>query len=145
MKDIKNIFRNLEKQMKQSTWYKDDWEIYNRGTYFQLYKTNWHNHKQGGIHFETFIESAQIKQKTFPICMHVEEDCPSQVSFMENFLEIERARIESWKRYQIVGRGYVVCQRTVPLNFKNLEHRLYEELIRLRQLECSVDKVLAML
>jgi|TARA_B110000240_G_scaffold190936_1_gene232802 hypothetical protein len=145
MKDIKNIFRNLEKQVKQSVWFDDDWEIYNRGTYFQLYKRNWHNQNQGGIHFETFIESAQIKQKAFPICMHVEEDCPSQSTFIKNFLEIERDRIESWKRYQIVGRGYVVFQRAVPLNFKNLEQRLYEELIRLRQLESSVDKALAML
>ena len=44
-------------------------EIYNRGDYLQLYKMNWHNNSQGGVHFET-IEAAQIKQKKFPIvCM----------------------------------------------------------------------------
>ena len=38
--------------------------------------------------------------------------------------------------------GYSICQKELPLNFKNLEERLLEELNRLRQLESSVDKVL---
>ena len=56
MKNIKNIFRNLEKKLKQASWFEPDWEIYNRGEYLQLYKANWHNENQGGIHFETYIE-----------------------------------------------------------------------------------------
>ena len=51
MKNIKNIFRNLEKKLKQASWFEPDWEIYNRGEYLQLYKANWHNENQGGIHF----------------------------------------------------------------------------------------------
>ena len=49
MKNIKNIFRNLEKKLKQASWFEPDWEIYNRGEYLQLYKANWHNENQGGI------------------------------------------------------------------------------------------------
>ena len=142
MKDIKNIFRNLEKMLKQSSWFKDDWEIYNRGAYLQLYKASWHNQNQGGIHFETYIESPQIKKKAFPICMHAEDDCPSQSEFIHNFLALEADRIKSWKQYQTIGTGYSICQRTLPLNFKNLEQRLFEEFNRLRQLETSVEKVL---
>ena len=145
MKDIKNIFRNLEKMLKQSTWFDNDWEIYNRGVYLQLYKGNWHNQNQGGIHFETYIEAPQIKQKAFPICMHAEEDCPSQSEFIQQFLELEGDRIRSWKKYQTIGRGYNICQRTLPLNFKNLEQRLFEEFNRLRQLETSVEQVLRQL
>ncbi len=145
MKDIKNIFRNLEKQLKQSSWFEDDWEIYNRGTYLQLYKTNWYNQNQGGIHFETYIEAPQIKQKAFPICMHAEEDCPSQPLFIQKFLEIEQDRIKQWKGYKTVGKGYSICQRTLPLNFKNLEQRLVEEFNRLRQLESGVEQALSML
>ena len=142
MKDIKNIFRNLEKKLRQSNWFEDDWEIYNRGTYLQLYKMNWHNQNQGGIHFETYIEAPQIKQKAFPVCMHAEEDCPAQSEFIQKFLELEASRINSWKGYKAIGKSYNICQRTLPLNFKNLEERLFEELNRLRQLESGVEQVL---
>lgn len=141
MKDLKNVFRNLEKSLKQSSWFEDDWEIYNRGVYLQLYKTNWHNQNQGGIHFETFIESREVKQKAFPICLHAEEDCPSQQEFIQEFLSLETDRIESWKGYQI-GEGYSICKRTMPLNFKNLEQRLLEEFNRLRQLESGIEQAL---
>ena len=142
MKDVKGVFRNLEKKLRQSSWFDDDWEIYNRGVYLQLYKVNWHNDDQGGVHFETYIEAPQIKQKEFPICMHAEEDCPSQQVFIQNFLAIEGDRIRSWKGYQAIGTGYSVCQRKLPLNFKNLENRLLEEFNRLRQLEAGIDQVL---
>jgi len=142
MKDIKSIFRNLEKKLKQSNWFEDDWEIYNRGPYLQLYKTNWHNQNQGGIHFETYIEAPQIKIKSFPVCMHAEEDCPSQPEFIQRFLEIEGDRIKRWKGYQTMGKDYRICQRTLPLNFKNLEQRLFEELNQLRQLEGGVEEAL---
>lgn len=142
MKDIKNIFRNVEKRLRASRWFEDEWEIYNRGTYLQLAKSNWYNGSQGGVHFETYIEAPQVKKKAFPVCMHAEEDCPSQARFIDDFLQLEQARIRSWKGYQIIGGGYSICQKELPLNFKNLEERLLEELNRLRQLESSVDKVL---
>ena len=142
MKDIKKIFRNLEEKLKQSNWFEGEWKIYNRGAYLQLYKVNWHNQNQGGIHFETYIETPQIKQKAFPVCMHAEEDCPSQPEFIQKFLALEGDRIKSWKGYQAGGKDYNICQRTLPLNFKNLEQRLFEEFNRLRQLEGSVEQAL---
>lgn len=144
MKDLKKVFRNLEKELNQSSWFGDDWEIYNRGAYLQLYKGSWYNQNQGGIHFETFIEAKQIKAKSFPICMHAEEDCPSQQEFIRAFLALEGDRIESWKGYQTIGDGYSICMRTLPLNFKNLEQRLFEEFNRLRQLEASVEQALSL-
>ena len=142
MKDVKGVFRNLEKKLRQSNWFGDDWEIYNRGVYLQLYKVDWHNQNQGGVHFETYIEAPQIKKKEFPICMHAEEDCPSQPEFIQNFLELEGDRIRGWKGYQTVGKGYSICQRNLPLNFKNLEDRLLEEFNRLRQLEAGIAEAL---
>ena len=70
MKNVKNIFRNVENKLSSMSWFNDDWEIYNRGDYMQLYKTNWYNGNQGGVHFETYIESSEIKAKEFPILMH---------------------------------------------------------------------------
>ena len=116
MKDIKNIFRNVEKRLRASRWFEDEWEIYNRGNYLQLAKSNWCNGSQGGVHFETYIEAPQLKKKAFPICMHAEEDCPSQAKFINDFLTLERARIGAWKDYQVIGNGYSICQRELPLN-----------------------------
>ena len=142
MKDIKNIFRGLEKLLKGAKWFDEDWEIYNRGPYLQLYKTTWFNHNQGGIHFETSIEAPQLKEKAFPIAMHAEEDCPSQSEFMECFLRLEGERIKSWKKYQIEGRRFTVFYRKLPLNYKNLEQRIYSELSLLRQLEDGIESTL---
>lgn len=142
MKNVKGVFRNLEEKLTRSKWFTDDWTIYNRGPYMHLSKHGWHNHNQGGVHFETYIEAPQIKKKEFPICLHAEEDCPSQATFIERLLELEGDRIRSWKGYRTIGKGFSICERTLPLNFKNLEDRLLEELNRLRQLERSIDEVL---
>ncbi|EEX31330.1 MULTISPECIES: hypothetical protein [Vibrio] len=142
MKDVKGVFRNLEKMLQQASWFDDGWEIYNRGNYLQLYKENWFNHNQGGVHFETFIEAPQIKQKQFPVCVHAEEDCPSQSEFIRQLMELEGERIQGWKGYKALDNSYGICQRTLPLNFKNLEQRLFEEFNRLRMLEASIEKVL---
>ena len=142
MKDIKNVFRNFERKMEQSRWFEDGWNIYNRGEYLQLYKDSWYNHNQGGIHFETFIESREIRLKEFPICVHAEDDCPSQERFIQELLGLEGERIRRWKSYKTGGSSYTVCMRTLPLNFKNLEQRLFEEFNRLRQLESGIQEAL---
>lgn len=141
MKDVKKVFRNIEDKLRQSNWFNDEWEIYNRGTYLQLYRENWFNQNQGGVHFETFIEANQLKDKLFPICMHAEEDCPQQDRFVEEFVALEGDRISGWKGYKTVGEGYVICERRLPLNFKNLEQRILEEFNRLRKLEESIAAV----
>lgn len=145
MKDVKAVFRNLEKMLRQSAWFEDGWEIFNRGSYMQLYKSNWYNANQGGVHFETFIEDAQFRETAFPISLHAEEDCPSQQRFIEALIDSERGRIQGWKGYRLVGKGYTVCERSLPLNFKALEQRLLQEFNQLRALEGAVDKTLSQL
>ena len=142
MKDIKKLFRTLEQNLRQTIWFDDGWVIYNRGPYLQLYKENWYNQNQGGVHFETYIEAPQMQKKEFPVHMHAEEDCPQQQRFIEEFLTLEADRIRNWKGYSVIGEGYNICSRTLPLNFKNLEQRLFEEFNRLRQLEASIDAAL---
>ena len=142
MKNSKGIFRNLEKRLLQSSWFVNGWNIYNRGEYLQLYKDGWYNHNQGGIHFETYIETREIKNKEFPICVHAEGDCPSQERFIEKLVSLEGARIKSWKGYKVVGKGYVICERKLPLRSKNLEERIFQELNRLRQLEDGIEEAL---
>ncbi len=74
--------------------------------------------------------------------MHAEEDCPSQAEFKDCFLRLEGERIKSWKNYQIDGGGFTVLQRKLPLNYKNLEQRIYSELSLLRQLEDGIESTL---
>ena len=145
MKEIKTKFKRLEKKIFGARWFSEDWEIYNRGPYLQLYKSNWFNGSQGGIHFETYIEGPQLKNKSFPVCLHAEEDCPSQSVFIEELLKLEGDRIRSWKGYTVGGLGYSICQKSLPLNFKNIEDKIFEELSRLRQLETSIEAVLSVL
>ena len=142
MKEIKALFRNVEKMLKQARWYDDDWEIYNRGPYLQLYKSTWFNQSQQGVHFETYIEAPQIKQKVFPICVHAEQECPEQLQFMQKLIAVESRQIQSWKGYTIIGEGYQVCQKNLPLNFKNLEQRMFEEFNQLRKLAATIDLLL---
>ena len=142
MKNSKNIFRNLEKQLRQTSWFNEDWEIYNRGVYLQLYKINWCIHNQGGVHVEGFIEAPQIKKKVVHTCMHAEEDCPSRNIFKEKFLSLENERLNKWKGYEKVVGEYNIIQKTLPLNYKNLEKRLFDEFIQLRKLADSVDDIL---
>ena len=97
MKDLKLIFKNFEKTLRDSAWFDDGWEIYNRGVYLQLYKSNWYNQNQGGVHFETYIEAPQVKKKSFPVCFHAEEECPAQQDFISRFLESHGDEIRGWK------------------------------------------------
>ena len=145
MKEVKNKFKRLEKKISEARWFKDDWEVYNRGPYLQLLKSNWHNGNQSGIHFEIYIEGPQLKKKSFPVCFHAEEDCPSQALFIEKLLTLEGNRIRSWKGYAVVGQGFSICQKSLPLNFKNIEDKIFDELNRLRQLERSIETVLSVL
>ena len=126
----------------KSSWFKNGWNIYNRGEYLQLYKDNWHNHNQSGIHFETYIEAREIRQKEFPICVHAEEDCPSQERFIEELLNLEGDKIRKWKGYKTIGKGYAICERKLSLNSKNIEQRIFEELSRLRKLEAGIQEAL---
>ncbi len=142
MKRIKEVFRSIESTLRRASWFDEDWEIYNRGEYLQLYKSNWFNGNQGGVHFETYIEAPQIKNKAFPICLHAEEDCPFQAEFIEQFLSLAGGRINGWKGYRVIGKGYSICERTLPLNLKNVEQRMIEELGKLRTLADDIDIVL---
>ena len=61
---------------------------------------------------------------------------------MQKIHEIEGDRIRQWKGYRTEGREYTICQQSMPLNFKNLEQRLFEELNQLRKLEPGVELAL---
>ena len=139
-KKFKIVFRNGN--VDGSRWFQNGWNIYNRGEYIQLYKDTWYNHYQGWIHFETYIESRERRQKAFPICFHAEQDCPVQSQFIKELLALEGHRIQGWKGYKIIGKGYSICERILPLNSKNLEQRIFQELCRLRQLEQGIEEAL---
>lgn len=145
LKDVKNTFRNVEKMLKHSRWFDDEWRVYNRGPYLQLYKSSWYNHNNSGVHFETFIEAVQLKKKAFPVLMHAEEDCPFQTEFIKRFLDLEGNRIAKWRGWSIENQGYSVLQKIVPLGVKKLEDRIYEEFCQLKLLAASIDKTVTTL
>ena len=143
MKNLKPVFREFEHNLRKASWFSEGWEIYNRGVYLQLSKEGWHNERQSGIHFETYVEAPQVRECIVPIYLHAETDVPDQTDFIERLLIREGGRIQSWKGYEVVGHGYSICQRVLPLNLKHLAARLYEEFNRLRQLESAIDDTIA--
>ena len=60
----------------------------------QLYKSNWFNENNSGIHFETFIETPQLKNKAFPVLMHAEEDCMHRAEFVHRLLDLEKEALK---------------------------------------------------
>ena len=110
MKNSKSVFRSLENRLRNARWFGDGWTLYNRGEYLQLSKEAWYNQSQGGVHFETYIEAREVRQKEFPVCLHAEEGCPSQARFIQELLTLEGPRIKGWKGYKTVGKGYTIDQ-----------------------------------
>ena len=96
MKYVKKIFRNVENQLRQASWFGEEWRTFNRGPYIQLYKSNWFNENNSGNHFETFIETPQLQNKAFPVLMHAEEDCMHRAEFVHQFLDLEKESIKAW-------------------------------------------------
>ena len=74
--------------------------------------------------------------------MHAENDCPSQQIFIQKFRERDGDRIQGWNGYETVGVGYSIFQRTLPLNYKKLDQRLFEEFNQLQRLGDTVDDLL---
>ena len=136
MKNSQGIFLSPEKKLMKTSRLDDG------GEYLQLYKDDWYNHNQGGIHFETYMEAHEIRQKEFPICLHAEEDCPLQQEFIQELLVLEGERIRNWKGYKTVGKGYTTCFRMLPVKSKKLDQRMFEELSRLRKLESGIEEAL---
>lgn len=142
MKDFKPVFKEIEKNLNRQKWFSPDWSIYNRGVYMQVYKENWYNDDQGGIHFETYVEKYELEGKMVPIHMHVEDDFPKAEEFVRLFTERARPTISAWKGYKVHGTGYLICQRQLPLDPSNLSARLLEEFARLQQLAPLIDQTI---
>ena len=141
MKNSKGVFRNLEKMLMDARWFQNGWNIYNRGEYLQLYKDTWYNHDQGGFILKPTSNSRKTTKGVSHL-FHAEQDCPVQSQFIKELLALEGHRIQGWKGYKIIGKGYSICERILPLNSKNLEQRIFQELCRLRQLEQGIEEAL---
>ena len=142
MKDVQKIFRNVDNQLRQASWFGEDWRTFNRRPYIQLYKSNWFNENNSGIHFETFIDTPQPKNKAFPVLIHTVEDCMHRAEFVHQFLELEKERIKAWGGYSFHDQGYTIFKKTLTLNFKNLENRIFGEFSQLWLLAESIDETL---
>jgi len=143
VRDFKPVFKEIERSLERQKWFSSDWRIYNRGVYMQVYKNNWFNDDQGGIHFETYVEKDELAEKQVPIHMHVESDFPKDEEFVRLFTGLARPVIEGWKGYKVQGTGYMICQRKLPLDPQSLQSRLVEEFGRLQELAPMIDRTIS--
>ena len=61
---------------------------------------------------------------------------------LKKLFRLENDRLNQWKGYERLGGEYNIIQKTLPLNYKNLEKRLFDEFSQLRKLANSVDEIL---
>ena len=102
-------------------WFQNGWNIYNRGEYLQLYKDTWYNHDQGG----SILKPTSNPRKTTKGVSHLfmQSRIVCTISVIKELLAPEGHRIQGWKGYKIIGKGYSICERILPLNSKNSEQR----------------------
>jgi hypothetical protein len=143
MRDFKPVFRELEARLRHARWFADGWETSSRGAYLQLYREDWHNDGHGGIHFETSLEGPEIAAKSVPVALHAEEETPRP----ELLVPALRSRVEpvvaGWKGWEVPRHGMILCRRRLPLDARGIGERLFEELVRPKQLAPLVDEELA--
>ena len=48
-----------------------------------------------------------------------------RAEFVHQFLELEKERINAWGGYSVDDQGYTILKKTLTLNFKNLENRIF--------------------
>ena len=65
-----------------------------------------------------------------------------QAELVHQFLELQRKRIKAWGGYSFHDQGYSILKKTLILNFKNLENKIFGEFSQLRLLAESIDKTL---
>ena len=65
-----------------------------------------------------------------------------RAEFVHQFLELEKERISAWGGYSVDDQGYTILKKTLTLNFKNLENRIFGEFSQLRLLAESIDETL---
>ena len=65
-----------------------------------------------------------------------------RAEFVHQFLELEKERIKAWDGYSFHDQGYTILKKTLTLNFKNLENRIFGEFSQLRLLAESIDETL---
>ena len=122
MKNIKGVFRNLERLLSNAKWFGDDWHIYNRGEYLQLYKGSWHNDNQGGVHFETFIRRVRFDRRRSRFASTRKKTAPAR--FIQELVALEGKRMQTWKGRCRAGLQHLRADATA--GYQELEQRLFE-------------------
>lgn len=143
MKDYKPVFKELDEKLRARSWFTEEWDIRNLGTYMHVYKQNWFNDNMGGVHIETYVEKAQLESKQVPIVIHCEDEFPKQDEFVLLFTGRARSLLSEWKGYRAIGDGYRICEKSVPLDPRKLADSLAQELDRLQQLAPLIDQTIA--
>ena len=64
-----------------------------------------------------------------------------RAELVHQFLDLEKERIKAWG-YSFHDQGYTILKKTLTLNFKNLENRIFGEFSQLRLLAESIDETL---
>lgn len=142
------LFKKLERALTSQPWFSDGWIIYtghfSEGIFLQLYKAEWHNHNQRGIHLETWVSIDGVRNGSVPVVLHVEREAPYRKGLNHLLVERGTGLMTSWPGYSVSCTN--VMERFIhrfPLSRNTLVKRLTEEFTRVQEIGDVIDGVLA--
>ncbi|MBS01195.1 MAG: hypothetical protein CMQ24_00585 [Gammaproteobacteria bacterium] len=134
-------------ELTGQAWFGGDWWINqsfgSSGFGFQLSKTHWFNHRSRGIHFEFWIDSAEVAAGTFPIVLHFEPETPDRDGLGRRFAGAFADRQAEFADYRINHKA--VCDKMVKeikLTKAGLPKSVVAEFTRLATLGDLIDGIL---
>jgi hypothetical protein len=142
------LFQEVEGRLKQSDWFTNEWSAsageFPGGVGLQLSKSNWFNQSGNGIHFESWINRAELKRRTVPVVLHVETAFPGKKkAFLQLLLERRGELIQSWAGYTVsTTNSMQPFIYRMPLEKERLVSGLCHEFSRLQVLVPVIDQII---
>lgn len=141
------LFKKIEERLAAREWFADGWVFYtgyfNEGIFLQLYKPWWYNHRQRGIHLETWISIDGVRNRSVPVVLHLERETPERETLNRLLAERGSDLIASWPGYHASRTSRM--ERFIlrfPLQPRTLVSRLVEEFSRTQAIGRIIDDAL---
>ncbi len=141
------LFKKLEKTLAAEEWFADGWTFYtghfNEGIFLQLYKPWWYNHRQRGIHLETWVSIDGVRNRSVPVVLHLERETPERDRVNAVLIERGTDLLRSWPGYSASPSNRM--ERFIsrfPLSPKTLVSRLAGEFSRTQIFGDIIDEAL---
>lgn len=137
--EVIHLFDELVERIASAPWFTEEWFITREGNYIHVAKTNWHDDKGQGVHFEVYVGDTELEEKQFPILVHAETDVPNREQFVNRMRIALRYHIPSFMRET---DEYTILKEMHPLDQKTFVKEVLDALEELQFVVPFVDMCL---